>query len=53
MRLHLDLREYKERSVEVPVFVYNGKLWCRISCHVYNDWDEYEMLGKAMLDLIG
>jgi hypothetical protein len=48
--IHFDLRA-RVPSVEVPVFVYENKIYCRISCHVYNDWKEYVILGDTVLSM--
>lgn len=37
-----------DQFIEVPVKCINGVLYVRISCHVYNDITEYELLAKAV-----
>jgi selenocysteine lyase/cysteine desulfurase len=39
-----------DQFIEVPVKCINGKLYVRISCHVYNDLPEYAILAQAMSD---
>ena len=38
-------------SVEVPVKFLAGRLWVRISSHVYNTLADYERLADAVLEL--
>lgn len=40
-----------QRNIEVPVKVLSGKLHVRISAHIYNHIEEYEILRDAVLDL--
>ena len=35
--------------IEVPVKVIHGKLYVRISAHIYNNIHDYESLGHAVL----
>ena len=35
--------------IEVPVKVIHGKLYVRISAHIYNNIHDYELLGHAVL----
>lgn len=39
------------RSIEVPVKALSGKLYVRISAHIYNHIEEYEVLRDAVLGL--
>jgi selenocysteine lyase/cysteine desulfurase len=39
-----------DQFIEVPVKCINGKLYVRISCHVYNDLPEYAILAQAISD---
>lgn len=36
------------QNVEVPVKCINGRLYVRISCHVYNRTDDFELLARAI-----
>lgn len=40
-----------QRRIEVPVKVLSGNLYVRISAHIYNHIEEYEMLRDAVLEL--
>jgi selenocysteine lyase/cysteine desulfurase len=40
-----------EMKIEVPVKCINGKLYVRVSCHVYNQLEEFECLARAILNL--
>jgi isopenicillin-N epimerase len=44
---------YSRHHIEVPVIDWGGRWWLRASCHVYNNAEEYERLGDAVLDLLG
>jgi selenocysteine lyase/cysteine desulfurase len=37
------------KRIEVPVKCINGKLYVRVSCHVYNRTRDFETLGNAIL----
>ncbi|KAJ3123739.1 hypothetical protein HK098_001671 [Nowakowskiella sp. JEL0407] len=39
--------------IEVPIFNFKSKKWCRVSLHMYNDWDDVKKLAKAMLMVSG
>lgn len=39
------------RNIEVPVKALSGKLYVRISAHIYNHLEEYEILRDAILEL--
>lgn len=39
------------RRIEVPIKALSGKLYVRISAHIYNHIEEYEVLRDAVLDL--
>jgi len=39
------------RSIEVPVKALSGRLYVRISAHIYNHIEEYEVLRDAVLEL--
>ncbi|KAL4444111.1 hypothetical protein ABPG75_011848 [Micractinium tetrahymenae] len=43
------LRE--RHRVEVPVACAGGRLWCRISCQLYNTLSDYQKLADAVLEL--
>nr|XP_022333506.1 probable L-cysteine desulfhydrase, chloroplastic [Crassostrea virginica] len=43
---------YHKFNIEVPVKAIQGKLFVRISAHLYNSIDEYSKLAKAVLDLL-
>ncbi|HYL06346.1 MAG TPA: aminotransferase class V-fold PLP-dependent enzyme [Thermoanaerobaculia bacterium] len=36
-------------GIEVHLFAWRGRLWTRISCQVYNDLEDVERLGAAVL----
>jgi isopenicillin-N epimerase len=36
-------------AIEVPVKCMEGNLYVRISAHVYNELEDYERLGRAIL----
>jgi len=38
-------------QIEVPIFDFAGVRYVRVSCHVYNEADEYERLADALLQL--
>lgn len=40
-----------DHFIEVPIKCINGVLYVRISCHVYNEIDEYDRLAHAILQL--
>ena len=42
-----------ENRVECPIKCINGVLYVRISCHIYNTPEEYERLGRVMLEFPG
>ena len=44
------LHRYKIEASMIYHFV--NKLWVRISCHVYNEEEDYIKLGKAVLDIV-
>ena len=44
-------RLFHEHHIEVPIKCIDGKLYVRISCHLYNDIKEYEKLSDAILNL--
>lgn len=37
--------------IEVPVYVFQGRLWLRVSAQAYNEFNEYEALAAAVLAL--
>ena len=37
---------------QVPVKAVEGKLYVRISAHMYNELSEYKTLGEAILDIV-
>ncbi|EDO41055.1 predicted protein [Nematostella vectensis] len=45
-------RLHCESALEVPVKAVNGKLYVRISAHVYNELNEYKLLADAVLRLV-
>ena len=38
-------------KVWVAISCYSGQLWCRISCQVYNEREDYDRVAEAVLDL--
>jgi selenocysteine lyase/cysteine desulfurase len=38
-------------NIEVPIKEVQGELYVRISAHIYNELEEYEKLGDAILEL--
>lgn len=43
---------YLNYILQVPIKAIQGKIFVRISAHLYNSIDEYSKLAKAVLDLI-
>lgn len=43
---------HHEHAIEVPVKCLEGRLYVRISAHVYNTIDEYRRLGKAIKSFV-
>lgn len=41
---------YEECKIEVPIKCIDGELYVRISGHVYNRDEEYDQLGKVLMD---
>jgi len=41
-------RLHYHHKVEVPVKLINGRLWVRISAHIYNCMEDYHQLAKAV-----
>ena len=39
------------KAIEVPVKCINGILYVRLSCHIYNHLQEYDVLAGAMLEM--
>ena len=44
------LHRYNIEASMIYHFVH--KLWIRISCHVYNEEEDYLKLGRAILDIV-
>lgn len=42
---------YHLYNIEVPVKCIGGNLYVRISVHIYNEFGEYQYLGKSVLEL--
>ncbi|XP_071114879.1 uncharacterized protein [Haliotis cracherodii] len=42
---------YHEHCIEVPIKAIQGRLYVRISAHIYNSLEEYEKLAAAVLQL--
>ncbi|KAL4419422.1 hypothetical protein ABPG77_006349 [Micractinium sp. CCAP 211/92] len=40
-----------DHRIEVPVACAGGKLWCRISCQIYNTLADYQKLADSVLQL--
>lgn len=38
-----------DHSIEVPIKCINGELFVRVSCHVYNELEEFDRLGEIVL----
>ena len=38
-----------DQFIEVPIKCIRGNLYVRISCHVYNEMEEYDHLGRVLL----
>lgn len=49
-RFEVDLKD-KYNIVVNPSFAHDGKIWLRITTQIYNNIDDYEKLGKAVLAL--
>jgi isopenicillin-N epimerase len=39
-----------EHQIEVPIKCVQDQLYVRVSCHIYNELEEYELLAKALKD---
>lgn len=50
--LMLRRRLAREHGIEVPVFVFDGALWLRISAQIYNEKGDYERLAQALGQLL-
>ena len=48
-RFHAELLD--RYQIEAPIFIYEGKLYVRASCYIYNSKDDVEALGQAVLDI--
>jgi isopenicillin-N epimerase len=48
----LQARLYNDYHIEAPVIDWGGRWWIRASCQVYNTAEQYERLGRAVLELI-
>jgi hypothetical protein len=45
----LQQRLYSEYGLEVPLMYWNGKRWLtRVSCQLYNRWEDYERVGEVV-----
>ena len=44
---------YHNHYVEVPIKCVNGRLYVRVSCHVYNDLEDFARLAKAVNGMRG
>lgn len=40
-----------EHGIEVPIFVFEGALWLRVSAQIYNEMSDYERLGEALAQI--
>eukprot|EP00943_MAST-04B_sp_MAST-4B-sp1_P008939 g8939.t1 len=40
---------YYEKKIEAPIKNIDSVLYCRLSCHIYNEINDYETFGKAFL----
>ena len=49
-RLELDLKA-KHNIVVNPAFAHDGRIWLRIAAQIYNEIEDYEKLGAAVLAL--
>ncbi|CAK8671851.1 unnamed protein product [Clavelina lepadiformis] len=43
---------YNDHHIEVPIKEYGGKLFVRISVHIYNEIEEYQKLADAVISLL-
>ena len=43
---------YQEYKINTAIELTANELWLRISCNVYNNESDYELLAEAMLDLM-
>jgi isopenicillin-N epimerase len=50
-RVQAELLEREQ--IELPILDFGGVRYLRISCHVYNEAEEYERLGEAVLRMAG
>lgn len=42
-----------KHSIEIPTFLFGGKVWLRISAQIYNDMGDYEALVRALRSIGG
>lgn len=42
---------HHQHRIEVPIKCLEGKLYVRISCHVYNHLEEYKKLGQVINEI--
>lgn len=41
-----------EEGIHVKCFYFDGKIWCRISCNVWNDMDDFEKVRDVILKFV-
>ena len=46
----LQQRLYDLDRIEVPIIEWNDRWWVRVSCQVYNEREQYERLGEAVME---
>jgi len=46
-------RLFHEHRIEVPVFEWCGRAWVRISGQIYNRPEQYEVLARALGEVLG
>eukprot|EP00461_Guttulinopsis_vulgaris_P001022 UN01022 len=42
---------YYKYNIELPIKMIQNRLYARISCHIYNQWSDYQRLCNAMLEI--
>jgi selenocysteine lyase/cysteine desulfurase len=48
---HTDIQDalFYQFNIEAPIKMLQNRLYVRISCHIYNDWEDYRRLAQVML----
>jgi isopenicillin-N epimerase len=49
----LKSRLYDDHRIEIPLIDWNGHWHVRLSCHMYNRPEQYELLAESVLKIVG